>query len=49
MVTMLFSYRDKLITAYLSMNGLTGLALLNIHRKIEINIDDVINRFTSTY
>jgi len=25
----------------------TGLALLNIHRAIEINVGDVIDRFTS--
>jgi len=26
---------------------LKGLALLNIHRSIEINVDEVIDRFTS--
>jgi hypothetical protein len=29
------------------MNWFTGLALLNIHREIEINVDDVIDSFTS--
>ncbi|KAL4084152.1 hypothetical protein QTP88_027985 [Uroleucon formosanum] len=31
----------------MSQDRLTGLALLNIHRSIEINVDDVIDRFTS--
>jgi hypothetical protein len=26
------------------MNWLTGLALLNIHRAIEINVDDLIDK-----
>jgi hypothetical protein len=44
-----FSHREKLITAYLSMNCLTGWHLVNIYRAIEINFDDVIDRFTITY
>ncbi|XP_050065772.1 zinc finger MYM-type protein 1-like [Aphis gossypii] len=31
----------------MGQDQLTGLALLNIHRSIEINVDDVIDRFTS--
>jgi hypothetical protein len=31
----------------MGQDRLTGLALLNIHRAIEVNVDDVIDRFTS--
>jgi len=46
----LYYFVNRLKTWLRSKMGqdrLTGLALLNIHRSIEINVDDVIDRFTS--
>ena len=43
-----YRHKNEDLRNRMSQERLSGLALLNINRKIDINIDDVIDRFANS-